>query len=144
MAVACALRLADAAVTATDVSAAALAVARTNAERHGVSIDFHEGDLFAPVGGQAFDLILANPPYVAAGQAPPGEPSVALCAGADGLDVIRRLLPAAPAHVADEGTLLMEIGEDQADAVAGLASAHFAHVEIHRDLAGHPRVLEAS
>lgn len=144
VAVACAARLPEAAVTATDVGAAALEVARGNAERHGVSVRFQKGDLFAPVEGERFDLIVANPPYVAEGQAPDHEPRLALLADADGLDVIRRILPAAPAHLMEGGTLLMEIGEDQEEAVRALAGAHFESVEIHRDLAGHPRVLEAS
>jgi release factor glutamine methyltransferase len=144
VAVACAVRLPAVAVTATDASAAALDVARGNAERHGVSVRFQEGDLFAPVEDEHFDLIVTNPPYVAEGEAPDHEPRLALLAGADGLDVIRRILPVAPSHLVPGGTLLMEIGEDQKDAVRALAGEHFDKVAIHRDLAGHPRVLEAS
>jgi hypothetical protein len=87
-------------VTAVDASAAALAVARGNAARHGVSVRFLQGDWFAPLAGERFDLILANPPYVA--EADPHlaqgdvrfEPRSALAAGADGLDDIRRIVAA--------------------------------------------------
>jgi release factor glutamine methyltransferase len=150
IAVACAVRMPGAAVTATEVSAAALEVARENAARHGVAdrIRFLQGDLFAPVpGDERFDLIASNPPYVAEGQARDvarHEPREALYAGPEGLDVIARLLDGAPSRLAPTGTLLVEIGEDQAAAALDLARARFERVEVRRDLAGLPRVLEAS
>jgi len=148
IAVACAVRLPEAEGTATDVSAAALDVARGNAARHGVAerVRFLEGDLFAPLDGERFDLIASNPPYVAVGEAAEvarHEPALALFAGERGLDVIARLLAEAPAHLEAGGTLLMEIGEEQGDEVRALAARHFRRVEIHPDLSGHPRILEA-
>lgn len=155
IAVTCARRLEDAALVATDVSAAALEIARRNAERHGVAdrIRFLEGDLFAPLDPAGrFDLIVSNPPYVAEdlrGQARDGdalrhEPRGALFAGADGLAVLDPLVAGAPARLAEGGTLLVEIGEDQEDAVLERARRVFARAEVRRDLAGHPRILEAS
>ena len=153
VAVACAVRLPEALVTATDVSQAALDVAQRNAERHDVveRIDFRRGDLFAPVDAMdtsaRFDLILSNPPYVATGETVETagkEPDVALFAGPQGTEILERLLDAAPEHLAPGGTLLMEIGEDQAGFVEGRARASFGSVTIHADLAGLPRMLEAS
>lgn len=149
VAIACARQLPEAAVTATDVSAAALEVAARNAARHGVSdrIRFLEGDLFAPLAGDdRFDLIVSNPPYVPEGEAAEvaaHEPRLALYGGEKGMQVIGRLLAGAGSHLADGGTLLVEIGEDQEAAVRDLADAHFGHVEITRDLRRLPRVLEA-
>jgi len=95
---------------------------------------------------ERFDLIVSNPPYVPAGEAAAvaaHEPHVALYAGTSGLDVIERVLGAAAGHLADGGTLLVEIGEDQETAVRDRAAAHFGHVDVLRDLQRHPRVLEA-
>ena len=148
IAVACAVRLPEAEVTATDLSAPALEIARENARRHGVAerVRFLEGDLFAPVAGERFDLVVSNPPYVADGDAAAvarHEPGSALFAEPRGLDVIARLLAAAPEHLAPGGTLLLEIGEDQADEVRALATG-FGAVSVRPDLAGRPRVLEAA
>jgi len=133
-------------VLATDVSADALAVARANAARLGVGdVVFAHGDLLAGVG--QVDAVLSNPPYVADGEraslAPEitrYEPPAALFAGADGLDVIRRLVPAAVA--AGAGLLAIELGQGQARAVAALLEqAGFGEVEARRDLAGVDRVV---
>lgn len=139
-----------AAVEATDVSAAALAVARGNAERHGVSrIRFAEGDLFAPLSG-SFDLIVSNPPYVPEGaDLPPEvacfEPPAALFAGPDGLAVLRRLIRGAGAYLAADGRFVVEFGFGQADAVRGIArAAGFREVMLHSDLQGIPRVAAMS
>ena len=131
----------DLVVTATDTSAEALAVARANAERLGLDVAFTQTDLF----DGAPDAVLSNPPYVADGDAlPPDvaehEPAAALFAGADGLDVVRRLV--ARSAEAGVGLLALEVGAGQADAVAALASAAaFARVETRRDLAGIERVV---
>jgi release factor glutamine methyltransferase len=136
----------DLRVVATDVSADALAVARANAARLGLGeVVFAEGDLLAGVG--EVDAVLSNPPYVAEGEraslAPEitrHEPPGALFAGADGLDVIRRLVPAAAA--AGARLLAIELGEGQAPAVAALMEqAGFAAVQARRDLAGIERVV---
>jgi len=147
LAIAVARELPQAQVTAVDASAAALAVARENAARHGVAVRFLQGDWFAPLEGERFDLILANPPYVA--EADPHlalgdvrfEPRSALAAGPDGLDDIRRIVAAAAAHLVAGGRLFFEHGYDQAQAVAALlAQAGFVAIEQRRDLAGIPRV----
>lgn len=147
LAIAVAKQRPQAAVTAADASAAALAVARDNAVRHGVNIRFLQGDWFAPLAGERFDLILANPPYVA--ERDPHlargdvrfEPRSALAAGADGLDDIRRIVAQAPAHLVPGGQLCFEHGYDQAAAAAALlAEAGFIGIEQRRDLAGILRV----
>ena len=143
LAIAVARELPQAQVTAVDVSAAALDVARENAARHGVAVRFLQGDWFAPLGGERFDLILANPPYVA--EADPHlaqgdvrfEPRGALAAGLQGLDDIRRIAAAAPNHLLPGGRLWFEHGYDQAPAVAALlAQEGFVAIEQRRDLAG--------
>ena len=135
----------DLEVVATDSSADALAVARANAARLALDVRFVHGDLLAYVG--EVDAVVSNPPYVAeaarAALAPEilrHEPPGALFAGEDGLDVIRRLVPAA----ADAGArlLALEIGAGQAAAVAELmGKAGFAEVAARRDLAGIERVV---
>jgi release factor glutamine methyltransferase len=134
-------------VAAVDVSAAALSVARANAAHHGVTVRFLQGDWFAPLGDERFDLILANPPYVAEGDAHLAqgdvrfEPRAALAAGPDGLDDIRRIVAGAPAHMAPGGRLWFEHGYDEAQAAAALlAAAGFVAVEQRADLAGILRV----
>ena len=136
-------------VVATDLSADALAVARANAARLGLDrIEFREGDLLA--GIRAVDAVLSNPPYVADGEraalAPEitrHEPPGALFAGDDGLDVIRRLVPAAAA--AGAVLLAIEVGEGQAAAVAELMrAAGFRELVTRRDLAGIQRVVVGS
>jgi release factor glutamine methyltransferase len=138
-------------VDATDLSAAALATARANAEAHGVAdrVACFEGDLYAPVSDRRYALITANPPYIAdaiLGTLQPEvsahEPRLALAGGADGLDVIRRILAGADAHLADGGTLLCEVGSDQARPVRALGSEAGFTARTHRDLAGHERVVE--
>jgi release factor glutamine methyltransferase len=130
----------DLSVVATDSSAAALDVARANAQRLGLDVELLEGDLLEPVAG-AVDAVLSNPPYVATGDPLPPEitryePSAALYAGPDGLEVIRRLVAAA----AGVPFVALEVGAGQAPAVAGLMAA-WAQVETIRDLAGHERVV---
>lgn len=137
-------------VSAVDVSAAALDVARTNAGRHGAAVNFLLGDWYAPLGAARFDLIVANPPYVAEGDPHlrqnglPFEPSGALTdgiAGGDGLACIRRIVAGAPAHLLPGGWLFIEHGYDQAAQVrALLAAAGFSGIESWRDLAGIERV----
>jgi release factor glutamine methyltransferase len=138
-------------VIASDVSADALVVARANAERHGVGITFVEGDLDAPLRPHApFDLIAANLPYVPAGEiaglAPEvrAEPRLALDGGADGLDIVRRLVAAAPPLLAPGGAIVLEIGDGQAAATAALlAAAGFTAVRVRRDLGQIDRVVSA-
>jgi release factor glutamine methyltransferase len=134
----------DLEVVATDASDAALEVARANARRLGLDVAFHHGDLLAGVA-EPLHAIVSNPPYVEDGaQLAPEivrhEPALALRAGPDGLDVIRRLLPAAGATSARVTSL--EIGAGQAAAVSGmLREVGFPEVEAVCDLAGIERVL---
>jgi release factor glutamine methyltransferase len=150
IAVALASELPKARFTATDVSEAALAVARRNAEAHGVAarIRFLAGDGFAPVRGERFDAVLANPPYVAtadaAGLAPElrHEPPAALFAGPEGTELLRRLAAEVAAQLEPGGRAGFEVGAGQAGAVAGcLRDAGLAEVAVRRDLAGRERIV---
>jgi release factor glutamine methyltransferase len=135
-------------VTATDSSAAALEVARANAKRHGATIEFLQGDWYAPLAGRRFDLIVANPPYIAEHDQhlEQGdlrfEPRGALTDGsADGLASIRAIVAGAPRHLNPGGSILIEHGYDQAGAAAELLrAAGFGSLESLADLAGIPRV----
>jgi release factor glutamine methyltransferase len=135
----------DLQVTGTDVSEDALAVARANAQRLGLEVDFAHADLLTGVG--AFDAVVSNPPYVEDGaQLAPEivrhEPSLALRAGPEGLDVLRALVPAAAALGAE--LLAVEVGAGQAAAVEALArEAGFGRTARRRDLAGIERVVIA-
>lgn len=117
-------------VLATDASAAALAVARRNAEANRLrNVAFAESDWFAALAGERFDLIVSNPPYIAAGDPhlTQGdlrfEPGSALASGSDGLDDIRRIVDGARAHLVAGGWLLFEHGWDQGAAARGLLEA---------------------
>lgn len=134
-------------VTASDVSRAALALARQNARRHGARVEFVESDWFSALAGRRFELILANPPYVAEGDPHLAqgdlrfEPRAALVAGPEGLECIRVIVAGAAAHLAPGGWLLFEHGYDQGErARALLAAAGYAQCFTLRDLAGLERV----
>jgi len=134
-------------VTAADRSAAALAIARRNADILNARVEFLSSDWFAALAGRRFDLIVSNPPYVAAADPHLArgdvrfEPLTALAAGHDGLDDLRRLIRAACAHLKPGGSLLLEHGYDQADAVVELLRQHgFEQTCTLRDLAGLDRV----
>lgn len=146
IAVTLACELVQAEIVAVDISAAALAVAEDNARHHGVVVTFRSSDWFAAVAGR-FDLIVANPPYVAAADPHLGrgdlrfEPESALASGVDGLDAIRRIVAAAPRYLVPGGWLLLEHGSDQGAAVHRLLEAGgAAAIECRRDLAGLERV----
>jgi len=140
-------------VFASDVSKDALAVARENALRLGAyNVAFVEGDLFAlapPFAGQRFDVITANPPYIATAELAAlmpdvrdHEPRLALDGGADGLDLVRRIVAEAPEHLEPGGLLAMEIGAGEAPATVALFEARgFADVRVHRDIARIERVV---
>ena len=135
-------------ITATDVSAAALNVARGNAARLGIDgIEFLQGDWFAPLAGRAFDLIVSNPPYVSARDpalsALRYEPALALTPGVGGLEALHWLIAASRIHLEAGGWLVLEHGADQgAPVAAALVEAGYARVGCHRDLAGHDRISE--
>ena len=142
--------LPEADITATDLSEAALQIAAENADRllQGERVRFLHGDLFDPVARERFDIVVSNPPYVARRDAkslPPElahEPELALFAGEDGLDVIRRLVAGAGERLSPGGWLMIELSPEQAGTVEQmLAGAGFVDVERRFDLARRPRVL---
>jgi release factor glutamine methyltransferase len=137
----------DEQVTALDDRTAALDVARHNAQLNGATVRFLHSDWYGAVAGETFDLIVSNPPYIAAGDRHLAEgdlrfePSGALTDGADGLSALRTIVAGAPAHLAPRGWLLMEHGYDQSDAVQRLLAARgYADVQSWHDLAGIARV----
>jgi len=139
-------------VTATDLSADALAVAGTNAQRHGVTdrVTFVQGDLFAPVSQGAFDLVVSNPPYIARAEfaaldagVRDFEPRSALDGGIDGLDYYRRIANEVPRALRPGGTVLVEIGLTQEPAVRDLFAAQLEPGPTFKDRAGRPRVVSA-
>ena len=152
IAVALAARLPDACVTAVDISPAALAVARRNAARNGVTVEFLEGSLFEPLGSRCFDLIVSNPPYIPAEDIAALEPEVrdfdprgALDGGSDGLDIYRALIPAAAGHLTAGGWLLLEVGQGQAAAVSDMIrqTGQFDNPDVACDPGGIERVVIA-
>lgn len=137
-------------MAAVDLSEEALSVARTNAGRLGATIDFYRGDWFAPLASQRFDLIVSNPPYVAAGDPHlgqnglPFEPQMALTDGQDGLECIRRIVADAPQHLNPGAWLLFEHGYDQGSASRNLlTAAGFKSACTFCDLSGNDRVSGA-
>jgi release factor glutamine methyltransferase len=139
-------------VVASDVSRAALVVARENALRLGaMNVGIVESDGFDAFRAQSgtFDLITANPPYLRdtdiaslSADIREYEPSIALRGGAEGLDLARRIVAQAPSYLDDGGVLALEIGADQGEAVANLFRAsHFVSIDLHRDYGGHERVV---
>lgn len=140
----------DADLVASDLSAAALAVARGNGERLGLAVDWRQGSWYqAFAADERFALLVSNPPYIAAGDAHlPAlhhEPAGALSPGGDGLDAIRALIRGAPAHLLAGAWLLLEHGHDQAEAVAALfaADGRWRTAEHRQDLAGRLRCTGA-
>jgi len=134
-------------VTAVDSSMPALALARENAAALGVEVEFLQSDWFAALGGRRFDLIVANPPYVAADDLHLRqgdlrfEPRPALAAGADGLAELRRIVGAAPKYLRPRGWLLLEHGYNQAEACRDLLyNAGFGELVFRADIAGLPRI----
>ncbi|MBT9540590.1 peptide chain release factor N(5)-glutamine methyltransferase [Thiobacillus sp.] len=134
-------------VTAVDRSPAALAMAQRNAELLDTRVEFLVSDWFSAIGERRFDLIVSNPPYIAAADPHLArgdvrfEPLAALASGADGLDDLRRLIAAACAHLQPGGALLLEHGHDQATAVSSLLQqSGIASPQSWNDLAGIPRV----
>jgi release factor glutamine methyltransferase len=150
IAIALAHKLPNARITALDLSERSVEIARENAERNGVGerFRFECGDLLELVTAERFQLVVSNPPYVPEGdratlavEVREYEPAMALFAGADGLDVYRRLIPQAHGVLVLGGFLLMEIGYGQAEAVRSLlAAAGFGAVEFVADLQGIARV----
>lgn len=140
------------AVTATDLSAEALTLARENAEASGLDVRFLEGDLFEPLDGARFDVVVANLPYISPARQPDLAPEIvdweplgALVAADDGLALLRRLVAAAGDHLNPGGLLALEVGLGQAEEVARLvaATADFGPPRIEHDLNRRPRFVMA-
>jgi len=137
-------------VVATDVSPAALTVARANAERHAIgNVAFRTGDWCAVLGDSRYAVIVSNPPYIRTDDPHLTEgdvrfePRTALTPGPDGLEAIRLIVAQAHVHLSPGGWLLLEHGYDQSTAVTELLRAHGYHdVADHSDLAGHGRVAQ--
>jgi release factor glutamine methyltransferase len=135
-------------ITAIDLSSRALKIAEENARRNGVSIRFLEGDLLTPVAGERFEIVVSNPPYVPSGdratlsvEVRDHEPALALFAGEDGLEVYRRLIPAAFDVLTPGGFVAFEIGFGQSQAISALLTrCGFEQIEFIPDLQGIPRV----
>ena len=155
IAVAVAVQLPRARLIATDASPAALSVARSNAERHGVRdrIEFLEGDLFAPLAELrlegAVDVLASNPPYVneetfelLQREVRDWEPREALFGGVDGLDFYRRLIAESPHYLKPGGYVVLEIGFSQVDSISEMVKGNALElVDITPDLQGIPRTL---
>lgn len=139
-------------ITAVDVSVDALEIAKRNAARLQLrNVRFERGQWFAPLAGRRFDVVAANPPYIARGDTDLAaevsrfEPEIALIAGVTGLEAIEQILAQAGGYLTPGGWLVLEHGWTQAGAVRErLVRSGFAHVRSHADLAGHERVTEGS
>ena len=158
IAVAIARNFASCRVVATDISDVALAIAEKNVAKHGLMnrIKLLQGDLFEPViaglGPAKFDLIVCNPPYVSepeyeklAPNVKDFEPKSALAAGQDGLDIIKKIIAGANQHLKTTGTLMLEIGNEQGNAVRNLLETvgHFGDVKIDKDYSNLDRLAVA-
>lgn len=157
VAVCLACELPSAQIYATDISPAALTIARGNADTHQVAqrMQFFAGDLFdalVPRSAVRFDLIVSNPPYVRRGEivtlAPEvsrWEPRVALDGGIDGLEFYRRIAAAASEYLAERGALVLEVGADMASEVSAICAdtGRYREIEVFQDYAGRDRVIVA-
>jgi ribosomal protein L3 glutamine methyltransferase len=140
IAIACALRFPAARVDAVDLSPAALEVARRNVARHAVGdrLRLHLGDVYQPLGAATYDLMVSNPPYVSDAEmaALPAEyrhePDLALRAGADGLDVVRRILRGAATRLAEGGALFVEVGDSDERLQRAFPKVPFVWLEFER------------
>ena len=137
-------------VTAADLSTDALEVASANARLNQTDVRFVQGDLWEPLSGETFDLILSNPPYIPTldcdtlQQEVMQEPRMALDGGTDGLDFYRRIAQGAPAHLTPDGLIAVEVGIGEAQDVAALFSAAgLCDVRIIKDLYGVGRIVSA-
>jgi release factor glutamine methyltransferase len=142
-------------IVATDISPAALAIARENAAKHGVEaqIEFLQGDLFAALPADSrFEIIASNPPYIPTAEidtldaeVAKHEPRLALDGGPTGFDVIDRLIAAAPQHAQPNALFLMELSPEQADSAGQRfnATGQYSEILVRKDLAGRPRILRA-
>ena len=139
----------DTRVTAADISDAALAIAKGNAERLSADIEFVKSDCFSALKGEKYDMIVSNPPYISGEEMKELmpevllEPHLALFGGEDGLDFYRRIAREAPEHLNDGGWLIFEIGWLQKDAVCGLLRESIGEPFAERDYGGNWRAVGA-
>lgn len=136
IAISLATRYPNAVVTATDISSAALAVARRNVEKHNIAVELLLGSLFEPLKNRSFDMIVSNPPYIPTKDIAGLEPEVrdfdplgALDGGADGLDIYRSLIPGAHSHLNLGGWLLLEVGSGQVADVMRIINDNGGYIE---------------
>ncbi|MBB6429994.1 N5-glutamine methyltransferase family protein [Algisphaera agarilytica] len=151
IAVTLATQLPEATFVATDLSEDALAIARQNAEDHGVAdrIEFRHGSLYEPLGDERFDFVLSNPPYISDAEwaevlpnVKDYEPTMALRSGADGLDHLRPLIADASRYLLPQGQILLEMSSTQADAVERFASeAGLSDIAVLKDHEEFPRIV---
>ena len=153
IALALACEIPGAQITATDISAAALAVAKRNARLLGLekSITFLQGDLFEPIHGD-FDMVVSNPPYIGATEyetletgVKDFEPKLALRAGQTGLEFYDNLIYQAHSHLTEKGWILLEIGAKQSESVRAIMTANagfYDHIGVRNDYAGLSRVIK--
>ena len=143
-------RLSEAVVTCTDISEQAAKTAEMNAQRLGLKdrVEVLAGDLFEPVKGRRFDIIVCNPPYIPQAQIPllqpevnKYEPIIALSGGADGLDFYKRILDSVADYLNNEGCLIFEVGKGQAESVADMMGRRFNKIETITDDNGIERVV---
>lgn len=142
-------------VTATDISTAAMEIARENVARHNVAsqVDLIESDLFAGIPcGLKYDVIASNPPYIPSAEIDQldaevsrHEPRLALDGGSDGLTVLKKIIHQAPEFAAPRGLLLLEFTPEQAESLQAIVSEHgdYDEIVIRKDLAHRPRILKA-
>ena len=137
----------DARVFASDLSTDALLIARENAARNHADVTFFHGDLFEPLTGLIFDLIVSNPPYISGEDMHTlqpevkQEPQMALYGGEDGLDFYRRIVEKVPQYLSENGWLCFEIGDTQAKDVISLMQQDFEEIACFQDLSGLDRVV---
>jgi len=154
IAIALAMNYKDAHITASDISAEALAIAQTNIKKHALEqrINLVHGDLFEPIDSTCFDIIVCNPPYIAETEykdldknVRDYEPKLALCAGIKGLDLYQRIIEQVHNYLKPNAYLLLEIGYNQADALENMINntGQFKCVCIKKDFQGHTRVVIA-
>ena len=146
VAISIALEVPGGQVTACDISPRAVDRTLLNASALGAPVEVLTGDLFAPVAGRRFDLIVSNPPYIAVGESLSAEvrdfePAEALFAGDDGLTFYRRIAAESPAYLAEGGRIAVEVGHTQAEAVTELFTTQGFQADVRKDLSGIDRVV---
>jgi release factor glutamine methyltransferase len=138
-------------IDASDISLKVLGIAKINAAKHNASVKFFQSDMFHDLPNKRYDMILANPPYIAKKEierlpisVKKFEPTSSLDGGEDGLFFYSRIVDRAADFLNAKGVIMLEIGYDQAEAVKGLLAKDFENVQIKKDLSGRDRLVIAS